>query len=184
MSLRTRVGVETPLPLAGQGTRGSEATGAFSPLHCLLLSPRPCHACGSLPFTHLHDTRPCESRALGPRCGAAEREPFTQCQDAAFPGRESRPSCLLHSLHLRAFAQDSPIPRGTHPVALSAGLSPSWGLCFGTSCEASPGTLSSLAFSVSFGDSQCLLVMGTTEGTMWEGSVCPGASREFQLYVL
>lgn len=82
--------------LPGEATRGSEATGAFSPLHCQLSSPRPCHACGSPPFTHLHDTRPCESRALGPRCGTAEREPFIQCQDATFPGRESQPSCLLH----------------------------------------------------------------------------------------
>lgn len=38
MSLRTKVGVKTPLPLAGWG-QGCKATGAFSPLHCRLSSP-------------------------------------------------------------------------------------------------------------------------------------------------
>lgn len=55
------------------------------------------------------------------------------------------------SLHLRAFAKDRPAPWGTRPLPLSTGLSPSWGLRFGASCEVSPGAppLVSVTASVS-----------------------------------
>lgn len=74
------------------------------------------------------------------------------------------------SLHLTHFARDSPAPQG-HFLCPTRWLVPILGLCFGAP--------SSPASSVSFGDSQRLLVAGATKSTTWEGSACPRSSRVF-----
>lgn len=184
MSLRAKVGVKTPLPLTGWG-QGCRATDMWpgslahsTPSAASSRPPHPCHACGSPPFPRLHNRRPCQSRVPVLRLARAgsRTQASVQCQNAAFPVREPWPPCLLQRASTSRTLQGTVLlPRGTSRAPLGW-LVPILGLCFGAS--------SSPASSVSFGDSQRLLVAGATESTTWEGSACPRSSRVFVVSVV